>query len=710
MRRYRYLLLFAIFVIPSAPQAQSVSHLTVTNNGSVGILAGNFDGDGGGDIVGEDSDGNLNCVPSDGGKYDMGVIVSPIQFPGPTAFTTAAMLKAGATDYIILGGAGIVNVYSSSGCTFTLTQSLIIQGTPTDVFVTPPATGTGVLFVTITSAVAGQTGFTFFSQIFQNSEGTFSPGPAGLGPGAEGFAAGSSIAIANFVEPQPPGPLATLSVSLWTFANGAWTNTPSFVPPGIPMGFVTAPNTKALYLVSHDLASIYMQQVDPSSGAASAPVTFTLGSEGIGMVAFGSDSFAIPLSDSVQIFQDSSGNGIWAPLGGQIIVAVPGSQNHRSWVGIGATLPGGFVLQSPDETATAFTVTNGAMVSAPTSLAFPSTAPGSSSSLPVTITNTGNEPLNVTGGEFTGTNAADFSQTNDCIAVAPAASCTATVVFSPSTLSAENATLALESNADNSPTDVTLTSAPAPAPVVSVSAAGLDFGSVIVNSSVIKTLTIGNSGDAPLNSLAVQVSGQGFTLTNPCPASLAVLAQCTVTVTFSPTATGSASGMLMITSNVSPVNVTLQGSGSPAPAVTATPPALSTTSGGTATAQIAFSNFATTPTITASCQIPAGVCAIQNNSELVVTTTPRSSTIAPTVRRFDWPWSANVLLVAMVVMMMAPRRRRIALALAGAIILAACGGGGAPVVTGTPAGSYKVVVTGTAGSVSQSVTVPVTVN
>jgi multidrug efflux pump subunit AcrA (membrane-fusion protein) len=80
------------------------------------------------------------------------------------------------------------------------------------------------------------------------------------------------------------------------------------------------------------------------------------------------------------------------------------------------------------------------------------------------------------------------------------------------------------------------------------------------------------------------------------------------------------------------------------------------------------------------------------------------------VRRFDWPWSATVLLVAMAVMMMAPRRRRIALALAGAIILAACGGGGAPVVTGTPAGSYKVVVTGTAGSVSQSVTVPVTVN
>jgi hypothetical protein len=49
------------------------------------------------------------------------------------------------------------------------------------------------------------------------------------------------------------------------------------------------------------------------------------------------------------------------------------------------------------------------------------------------------------------------------------------------------------------------------------------------------------------------------------------------------------------------------------------------------------------------------------------------------------------------------------LAFAGLIVLAACGGSATP-TTGTPAGTYNVLVKGTAGTVTQSVTVPVTVN
>ena len=129
----RFLLFLAISLIPEASRAQSVSHLTATDNGSIIILAGNFNGDGGGDIVTEDSNGNLNCLPSDGGKYDLGVVVSSVQFPGsPEDVATAtATLKSGASDYIILGGNGIVNLYSSSSCSFTLSQSLIIEGIAT---------------------------------------------------------------------------------------------------------------------------------------------------------------------------------------------------------------------------------------------------------------------------------------------------------------------------------------------------------------------------------------------------------------------------------------------------------------------------------------------------------------------------------------------------------------------------------------------------
>ena len=708
-----FFLLLVILVFASASRAQSVSHLTVTDNGNTVILAGNFNDDGGGDIVSVDSDGNLNCVPSDGGKYDLATVVSSVQFQTFMEYVanTTATLKAGSSDYIIVGGDGIVNVYSSSSCTFTLTQSLIIQGIATDVFVTPPPSGSGGVYVTVVSSVAGQSAFTFFSAVFQNSDGTLAPGPAGLGPGAEGFAAGSSIAIANFVEPQPTGPLSTLSVSLWKFADGAWTNTPSFIPPGVPQGFVTAPNTGDLYLISHDTSNVYVQQVDPSSGAAGTPVTLAVGGQAYGLATFAADSFAVPVNSGIQIFQDSSGNGIWAPLGDPITVAIPGTPNLRSWVGSGAALPSGFAMQSPDGTATAFTVTNGAMASAPASLAFPPTEPGSSSSLPLTLTNTGNLPLNVTGASFSGTNSADFSQTNNCMAVAPATACTVMVLFTPSSLLAESAQLALQSNAVNSPTDVSLTSAPAPVAILVTSSTSLDFGTVAVNSSATKMLTIGNSGNAALTSLALQVSGSGFSLANPCPTSLAPLAQCSVTITFTPTAGGNVTGTLTVTSNLSPVTIALLGAGSgSAPAVTATPPALTASGGGMVTAQITFSNFPSMPTLTASCQIPAGSCSIQNNSELVVTTTLRSTAIAPTNAGRKWLCPAAVLAVLMM-WIIAPRRRRVAVAFAVLTMLAACGGSGSPPKnTGTPAGTYNVIVTGTAGAVSQSVTVPVTVN
>jgi hypothetical protein len=704
-----FFLLLAILLVASASRAQSVSHLTVTDNGNAVVLAGNFNNDGGGDIVSVDSAGNVNCLPSDGGKYDLATVVSPVQFPSSvTSGSTTATLKIGASDYIMLGGDGIVNVYSSSSCTFTFTQSLVVEGFVSNVVVTPPPSGNGGVYVTVVSGVGGETGPIFFSAVFQNSDGTLAPGPAGLGLGNEGFAAGSSIAISNFVEPQPPGPVTTVSISFWKFADGAWTNTPSFIPPGFPEGFVTAPNTGALYLISIDTSNIYVQQVDPSSGAASAPVAFPVGAEANSPVTFGADSFAMAINFGVQIFQDSTGNGIWAPLGDPITVAIPGSQNLRTW-STGAALPSGFALQSPDGTATAFTVTNGAMVSAPTSLVFPPTEPGSSSSLPLTLTNTGNLPLNVTGGSFSGTNSADFSQTNNCTAVAPGTACTVMILFAPSSLSAESAQLALESNAVNSPTDVALTSAPAPVAILTTSSTSLDFGTVAVNSSATKMLTIGNSGNATLTSLAVQVSGSGFTLANPCPASLAALAQCSVTVTFTPTAGGNVTGTLTITSSLSPVTVALLGSGS-APAVTAAPPALTASGGGMVTAQITFSNFPSMPTLTASCQIPAGSCSIQNNSELVVTTTPRSTAIAPTNTGRKWLWPAAILALLMM-WIIAPRRRRVTVTFAALTMLTACGGSGSPPKnTGTPAGTYNVIVTGTAGAVMQSVTVPVTVN
>ena len=80
-------------------------------------------------------------------------------------------------------------------------------------------------------------------------------------------------------------------------------------------------------------------------------------------------------------------------------------------------------------------------------------------------------------------------------------------------------------------------------------------------------ITITNTGDQPLTT---QISFTGtnvgdFIFTNPCPNTIAVGAQCSLTVAFSPTATGTRSANVQITANTtnleSPINVSVTGTG-----------------------------------------------------------------------------------------------------------------------------------------------------
>ncbi|PYX94241.1 MAG: hypothetical protein DMG71_13120, partial [Acidobacteria bacterium] len=59
---------------------------------------------------------------------------------------------------------------------------------------------------------------------------------------------------------------------------------------------------------------------------------------------------------------------------------------------------------------------------------------------------------------LTGANAADYAQTNNCASsVAPGASCTIAVSFTPSATGTRNASLAITDNAPKSPQKVSLT-------------------------------------------------------------------------------------------------------------------------------------------------------------------------------------------------------------------------------------------------------------
>jgi hypothetical protein len=99
-------------------------------------------------------------------------------------------------------------------------------------------------------------------------------------------------------------------------------------------------------------------------------------------------------------------------------------------------------------------------------------------------------------------------------------------------------------------------------PVLGLAAAPLSFGDQLLKTSSNTTsVVLTNSGTGPLTVTAVRTTGD-FNETTNCSA-IAIGAQCSVAVEFTPTQTGPRSGQLSITDNVggSPQVITLSGTG-----------------------------------------------------------------------------------------------------------------------------------------------------
>lgn len=236
----------------------------------------------------------------------------------------------------------------------------------------------------------------------------------------------------------------------------------------------------------------------------------------------------------------------------------------------------------------------------PASLIFASTTVGSSSATQaITVKNTGAVAITSIAISITGANSADFSDTTTCAAtLAVGASCAITVTFKPTAAGTRTASVSIADNVTGSPQTVALTgtAAAAPAPKVTLSTSSLTFASTILgSSSPAQAITVTNTGTASLSSLAISLTGTNpgdFSDTTTCGTTLAVNANCTITVTFKPTAAGARSASVSIADNAtgSPQSVTLSGTG--ASAVTLTPASLTF-----ATTKIASSSAAQTVTV-----------------------------------------------------------------------------------------------------------------
>ena len=189
----------------------------------------------------------------------------------------------------------------------------------------------------------------------------------------------------------------------------------------------------------------------------------------------------------------------------------------------------------------------------PLQLTFGNQNVGSSSTAQtVTVTNSGSSGLSNFAASLSGTNQNDFSQTNTCgTTVAAGANCTISVTFTPTAQGASGASLVVAYSGSSQSVSLSGVGIGAGAGLVFSPTPISSFGGEKVGqTSTAKTLTITNSGQSPATALAVSVTGQNavdFNQTSQCGNTLASGANCTVSITFKPTATGARVATLIVT-------------------------------------------------------------------------------------------------------------------------------------------------------------------
>ena len=210
----------------------------------------------------------------------------------------------------------------------------------------------------------------------------------------------------------------------------------------------------------------------------------------------------------------------------------------------------------------------------PAALNFPSTNVNTAAApQTVTVTNTGNAPLTFTNIAAV-SNGNTFTQTNTCTtALAPNASCTIMVGFTPTANISFTGNLAVQTNATPAQQNVALTGIGSlgPAPVATFAPASLTFPNTQVGTtSAAMNVSLTNTGSAALTLATSATTGDFGLVGTTCGSTVAVNASCTFTINFGPSATGARTGTFVLNTNAGAQTVMLSGSGSayPVPVIT----------------------------------------------------------------------------------------------------------------------------------------------
>jgi hypothetical protein len=161
----------------------------------------------------------------------------------------------------------------------------------------------------------------------------------------------------------------------------------------------------------------------------------------------------------------------------------------------------------------------------PATLTFPGTLTQDTPSLPqsITLTNSGNAPLQISAMVLNGQNIGDFTiNSNSCAgSVAANATCTVSLVFTPLAAGLRTTTLIITDNAANSPQSVTLSGTGAPAITINPTIGGSTTASVSAGQPAQFNLVATASGNFT-GTLTFTCTGAPFVATCTVPASVSI--------------------------------------------------------------------------------------------------------------------------------------------------------------------------------------------
>jgi hypothetical protein len=359
----------------------------------------------------------------------------------------------------------------------------------------------------------------------------------------------------------------------------------------------------------------------------------------------------------------------------------------------------------------------------------------------VTFTNLASSALQINSIQIVRMNQGDFAiQSNTCgSSLGAGQSCAVGVTFTPAAKGARSASLQFNDNAPGSPQSVGLmgTGIGTNPPAVSLSPTSLTFpGQAVGVTSAPMILTLTNTGDLTLDINGIVFVGADpgdFGETNDCGDVIGG-SQCTISVTFTPTAQGARSATLNIFDNASnsPQAAPVNGTGVPpglglgVPSGSSNSATVSAGSTAKYTLAIGGGGISGTASLTctgapakATCTVPGSESVSATSASTftvsVSTTAPSSATLQRRGWSFTWFWATA--LIGMVWLPVSRRswslaRRTAAISsLLLVTFLVSCGGGGGgngggsgSPSGGTPAGTYTLTVKAAMGSTTQSQT------